>query len=290
MKQRALFLVNRQARRGAQSIEVAAQQLRRSGFELVEVPTENPLQLSEVIRAHERSVDLVIVGGGDGTLNAAIAGVVDTQLPLGILPLGTANDLARTLGIPTNIDLACATIAGREMKRIDLGWVNGHYFFNVASFGLSVAITDRLTKQTKRRWGVMAYGVAAIQALWKSRPFRATIRSGNRVERVKTIQVTVGNGVYYGGGLAVADDASIADDRLDLYSLEIDHFWRWLHLLPAMYRGRHHLYPYVHAQQGKEFFIDCNRSLSINTDGEIKTQTPAHFKVISKAISVLVPE
>jgi diacylglycerol kinase family enzyme len=102
--------------------------------------------------------------------------------------------------------------------------------------------------------------------------------------------VTVGNGVYYGGGLAVADDASIADNRLDLYSLEIDHFWRWISLLPAMYRGRHHLYPYVHAQQGQEFFIDCNRSLSINTDGEINTQTPAHFKVISKAISVLVPE
>jgi diacylglycerol kinase (ATP) len=290
MKQRALFLVNRQARRGAQNIEFAAQQLRRSGFELVEVPTENPLQLSEVIRAHERTVDLVIVGGGDGTLNAAIAGVMDTQLPLGILPLGTANDLARTLGIPTNIDLACATIAGRQMKRIDLGWVNGHYFFNVASLGLSVAITNRLTKQTKRRWGVMAYAVAAIQALWKSRPFTATIRSGDRVERVRTIQVTVGNGVYYGGGLAVADDASISDDRLDLYSLEIDGFWRWLHVLPAMYQGRHHLYPYVHAQQGQEFFIDCSRSLSINTDGEINTQTPAHFKVIPKAISVLVPE
>ena len=290
MKQRALFLVNRQARRGAENIELAAQKLRRSGFELVEVPTENPLQLSEVIRAHERSVDLVIVGGGDGTLNAAIGGLVDTQLPLGILPLGTANDLARTLGIPTNINLACGTIAGRQMKRIDLGWVNGHYFFNVASFGLSVAITDRLTQQSKRRWGVMAYGVAAIQALCQSRPFKVMIRSGDRVERVRTIQVTVGNGVYYGGGLAVADDASIADERLDLYSLEIDHFWRWINLLPAMYRGRHHLYPYVHAQQGQEFFIDCNRSLSINTDGEIKTQTPAHFKVISKAISVLVPE
>jgi diacylglycerol kinase (ATP) len=153
MKQRALFLVNRQARRGAQNIEAAAQKLRRSGFDLVEVPTEHPLQLSEVIRAHGRSVDLVIVGGGDGTLNAAIAGVVDTQLPLGILLLGTANDLARTLGIPTNIDLACGTIAGREIKRIDVGWVNGYYFFNVASFGLSAEITDRLTKQAKRRWG-----------------------------------------------------------------------------------------------------------------------------------------
>ncbi len=290
MKQRALFIVNRQARRGAQNIDFAMQQLRRSGFELIEPAIEHSNQISDSISAHQGLVDLVIVGGGDGTLNAAIAGLVETQLPLGILPLGTANDLARTLGIPTSINMACQVIAGREMKRIDLGSVNGHYFFNVASFGLSVDITERLTRQAKRRWGVFAYGVAAMQAIWASRPFTVTIRSGEQVDQVKTIQVAVGNGLYYGGGLAVAHDASIADDRLDLYSLEIDHIWQWMKLLPAMYKGRHHLSPYVYAQQGQEFWVETKRSFSINTDGELTTQTPAHFKVVSKAISVIVPD
>jgi diacylglycerol kinase (ATP) len=289
MKQRALFLVNRQARRGSQNIDFAVQQLRRSGFELIEPMIEDSSQISNAIVAHQGLVDLVIVGGGDGTLNGAVRGLVETQLPLGILPLGTANDLARTLGIPSNVNLACQVIAGREMKRIDLGSVNGHYFFNVASFGLSVEITERLTREAKRRWGVFAYAVAALQAIGASRPFTAIIRSQAGEEKVKTIQVSVGNGLYYGGGLAVAHDASIEDERLDLYSLEIAHFWKWVKLLPAMYKGRHHLYPYVYAQEGREFWVETKRSFSINTDGELTTQTPAHFKVVPQAIAVIVP-
>ncbi|MHC5722287.1 MAG: diacylglycerol kinase family protein, partial [Nostoc sp.] len=91
--------------------------------------------------------ELVIIGGGDGTLNAAVDALVDTQLPLGILPLGTANDLARTLEIPNSLSEACKIIAYRNLHRIDLGWVNGKHFFNVASLGLSVKITERLTKE-----------------------------------------------------------------------------------------------------------------------------------------------
>lgn len=289
IKQRALLLVNRQARRGQQNITVAIQQLTRLGFDLIEETTAHPDQLSELIRQHHDRVDLVIIGGGDGTLNAAIAGLIDTQLPLGILPLGTANDLARTLNIPTHIPTACAVIAARNVDQIDIGQVNDRYFFNVASFGLSVEITQRLTQQAKRRWGIFAYGFAAIQALWSSRPFSAEIHAEDGVTRVKTIHVAVGNGLYYGGGLAVAQDASIHDDRLDLYSLEINHWWHLLRLLPNLYRGRHHILPFVHSQQGRSFTIITSRPRPINTDGEITTTTPAHFKVHPKALRILLP-
>ena len=289
IKQRALLLVNRQARRGQQNITIAIEQLTRLGFELVEETTAHPDQLSELIRQHHDRVDLVIIGGGDGTLNAAIAGLIDTQLPLGILPLGTANDLARTLNIPTHIPTACAVIAGRNVDRIDIGQVNDCYFFNVASFGLSVEITQRLTQQSKRRWGIFAYGFAAIQALWKSRPFTAEIHTEDGITTVKTIHVAVGNGLYYGGGLAVAQGATIHDDRLDLYSLEINRWWHLLRLLPNLYRGRHHILPFVHSQQGRAFTITTSRPRPINTDGEITTATPAHFKVLPQAIRVLLP-
>jgi diacylglycerol kinase (ATP) len=293
MKQRALLLVNRQSRRGQQNIKLAIQQLTQFGFDLIEETTEHPEQLSSVIRDYYDRVDLVIIGGGDGTLNAAIPGLLDTQLPLGILPLGTANDLARTLKIPANIPEACQIIARRNVDRIDLGQVNDRYFFNVASFGLSVDITERLTQQAKRRWGVLAYGFAALQALWQSRPFTAEIHTGTDlntvITTVKTIQVAVGNGLYYGGGLAVAQDATIHDERLDLYSLEISRWWQSIKLLPALYKGRHHLLQFVHAQQGSEFTIITHRPYPINTDGEITTTTPAHFKVLPKALPVLLP-
>jgi diacylglycerol kinase (ATP) len=289
MKQRALLLVNRHARRGQQNIDLAIGHLKRLGFELLEETTEHPGQLSQVIRDYHDRVDLVIIGGGDGTLNAAIGGLLDTQLPLGILPLGTANDLARTLKIPNGMLEACQVIASRNVSRIDLGKVNDRYFFNVASFGLSVDITQRLTQQAKRRWGVLAYAIAALSALWQSRPFRAEIHAGDQITQVKAIQVAVGNGLYYGGGLAVAQGATIDDERLDLYSLEVSRWWHLIKLIPAMYQGRHHLLKYVHSQQGSEFTVITRRPYPINTDGEITTETPAHFQVIPKAIAVLLP-
>ncbi|MCU0552459.1 MAG: lipid kinase [Leptolyngbya sp. Prado105] len=289
MVHRALLLVNRNARKGQQQLEAAIAQLQSLGFELIEASSDRPDLLPQVIREHRDRVDLVIVGGGDGTLNAAVAGIVETQLPLGILPLGTANDLARTLGIPSTLPEACQVVAGQKIEHIDLGWVNGQYFFNVASLGLSVQITRGLTKSVKRRWGVLAYAATALKVLWKSRRFKAEIIINGRSQKVKTIQIAVGNGRYYGGGMTVAEDAAINDGRLDLYSLEIDHWWQMLAVLPALRRGTQTRSSWVQTWEGQEFYVYCPKAKSINTDGEITTSTPAHFKVIPKALPVLVP-
>jgi YegS/Rv2252/BmrU family lipid kinase len=259
------------------------------GFELLEESTEKPQQLPDIIRSYRDRVDLVIIGGGDGTLNAAVEGLVDTQLPLGILPLGTANDLARTLKIPQSIPEACQVIALGHSQRIDLGQVNHKHFFNVASLGLSVQITRQLDKQAKRRWGVLAYAVTALQVVWKARPFRAEIRLGKDSIPVRTVQITIGNGRYYGGGMTVADDAAIDDERLDLYSLEYRHWWQIVALLPAMRQGSQAEWSGVRALQGKEFEIHTRKPHAINADGEIVTYTPAKFRLIPKAVAVFVP-
>lgn len=286
---RALLLVNRYARRGKEVLDAAIAQLQALDFELLEESTDNPKQLSDLIRKYRDRVDLVIIGGGDGTLNAAIAGLVDSKLPLGILPLGTANDLARTLGIPETLPEACQIIADGKHHAIDVGWVNEKYFFNVASMGLSVDITRKLTKRAKKQWGVFAYAATALQVLINSRRFSAEIRTDDRSEMVKTVQIAVGNGRYYGGGMAVAEDATIDDERLDLYSLEIEHWWQMLLVLPTMRRGTQHKSNWVQTWQGKEFFVYTRKPRAINTDGEITTYTPAHFRLIPKALTVFVP-
>ncbi len=283
------MLVNRQSRRGKQSLSQATEQLRQLGLELVEESTGDPERLSEVICQYRDKVDLVIVGGGDGTLNAAAAGLVEAQLPLGIIPLGTANDLARTLGIPTSISEACTIIATGQKLPIDLGWVNGKYFFNVASFGLSTRITQQLTKSAKKRWGILAYAATALQVLWQTRPFWAEIRLNGESVRVKTVQISVGNGRFYGGGTPIAHDATINDQLLNLYSLEIQHWWQIIPILPAMSRGRQATWPSVVAREAQEIEVFTRRPQQINTDGEITTQTPAHFRVVPQALSVMVP-
>ncbi len=286
---RALLLVNRHSRQGEKCLPQAIRCLEQLGIELIKESTDHPHHLTELIHQYKYQVDLVIVGGGDGTLNAAVDGLVETQLPMGILPLGTANDLARTLGIPNSLPEACKIIANGEVRRIDLGWVNGKHFFNVASLGLSVKITQRLTKEVKRRWGVLAYAATALQVIWESRPFSAQIHANGKSISVKTVQIAVGNGRYYGGGMAVVHDATIDDQRLDLYSLEIKHWWQIIPLLPAMRNGRHIHWREVRALNGQEFHVETRKPRPINTDGEITTYTPAHFRVIPQALEVLVP-
>ncbi|MFH7028624.1 MAG: lipid kinase [Heteroscytonema crispum UTEX LB 1556] len=290
MSSRALLLVNRHSRQGQQRLSEAMRYLNELGFDLIEESCEHPKHLPALIQRYKHEVDLVIVGGGDGTLNAVVDGLVGTKLPLGILPLGTANDLARTLGIPNSLPEACKIIANGQLRRIDLGWVNGKHFFNVASLGLSVKITQRLTKEVKRRWGILAYAATALQVIWESRPFSAEIRLNGKSIKVKTVQIAVGNGRYYGGGMAVVHDATIDDQRLDLYSLEIRHWWQIIPLLPAMRGGRHINSPNVRALRGQEIEVYTRKPRPINTDGEITTYTPARFRVIPQALSVLVPD
>ncbi|MBD2180524.1 lipid kinase [Planktothrix sp. FACHB-1355] len=289
MNRRALLLVNRHSRRGQQNLSQAIEQLQALGFQLFEESTEQPKHLPKLIHKYCDRVDLAIVGGGDGTLNAAADALLETQLPLGILPLGTANDLARTLGIPPNLPEACQIIADGHIQRIDLGWVNGKHFFNVASLGLSVKITEQLTKEVKQRWGKLAYAATASQAIWQARPFWAHIRQGDETIRVKTVQIAVGNGRYYGGGMLVRDDAKIDDQRLDLYSLEIQHWWQLLLQLLALSLGQHPQWLGVRTLEGEEFEVITVKPRPINTDGELTTYTPAKFRLIPQALPVFVP-
>ncbi len=289
MKRRALLLVNHHARQGQKRLPEVMSCLVQQGFEIITASAENPQDFSEIIQRYQHQVDLVIIGGGDGTLNAAVDTLVKTQLPLGILPLGTANDLARTLGIPNSLPEACKVIAKGDIRRIDLGRVNDKYFFNVASLGLSVKITQRLTKKAKRRWGIFAYALTALQVILESRPFTAEICINNTSIRAKTVQIAVGNGRYYGGGMAVVHDATIDDQRLDLYSLEIKHWWEIIPLLPAMRQGRHTNSQRVRTLHGQDIKVYTRKERPINTDGEITTHTPAHFRVVPKALAVFVP-
>ncbi|PSP19070.1 MAG: lipid kinase [Cyanobacteria bacterium QS_8_64_29] len=286
---RALLLLNRHARQGNRYRHEVIERLQALGLELALEQFERPQQLASTIRAYRDRVDRVIVGGGDGTLNAAVEGILEAQLPLGILPLGTANDLARTLGIPATLAAACDIAANGRIQYIDLGRVNGKHFFNVASLGLSVRVAQRMSKQAKRRWGVLAYLATAARILARSRPFRAKIYAGGESLFVRTAQIAVGNGRHYGGGMTVVSDAQIDDGRLDCYSLEIRHWWQMLRLLPALRYGTLFERPEVRVLHGTEFKVYTRRPRSINTDGEITARTPAQFHLVPQALPVLVP-
>lgn len=291
MGQTALLLVNQHARRGRSDLSEALACLKESGLRLIEESVEKSWDLADTIRQYRDRVDRVIVAGGDGTLNWAIEGLLDVQLPLGILPLGTANDLARTLGIPLTLPAACQVIVQGKEARIDLGWVNDRYFFNTGSMGLTVQISRQLSREVKHRWGVLAYGAAGLQVLRTSQPFWAELRvDGSPARRIRSVLIVVANGRYWGGQLTIAQNASITDQKLHVCSLNIEHWWQIVPVLPTLWSGNYSgEVEWVEGFECQEVEIRTLSSLDINTDGESTTSTPAHFRVVPNALSVLVP-
>jgi len=285
-----LLLINLYSKQGLLRFGEVVASFNDLGMQYIISQIKETEDFARCIRRYQDKVSAVVIGGGDGTLNVAVDALVETGLPLGILPLGTANDLVRTLNLPRTLPEACAVIAQGHRKPIDLGRVNGKYFFNVASCGLSIKITQELSGGMKRRWGVLAYAIAALRAIATTRRFTAVIQvdGGAEITR-RSLQIAVGNGRYYGGGLTIAHDAEIDDERLDLYSLEMPHWWHLLFLLPALRTGRFSDRIGISRWEGKQIKLWTRQPKRINTDGEITTTTPALFELCPKALEVFVP-
>jgi diacylglycerol kinase (ATP) len=286
---RALLIVNRRSRGGDGDLSVAVAALRAHGLRLQEQSFEQPGEIDRTIRSAAGQVDLVILAGGDGTMNAAADALFDCGLPFGILPTGTANDLARTLDIPSDLAAAAAVIGAGRRQRIDLGRVNGKHYFNAASIGLSAEVTRHHTVERKRRYWLFAYVLSLRDAYRTTRPFRARLRCDGRSVRLRAIQITVGNGRHYGGGMTVDENAAIDDGWLNVYCLRPGSFWSLLALFPALRLGRLRRRESVHVLRGRTIEVHTRRKLPINTDGELTAHTPAEFRVLPGALTVFVP-
>ncbi|WP_163272845.1 lipid kinase [Chelativorans alearense] len=286
---RALLLVNAKARRGRESVDPVIGRLQTGGLAVTVEPFEALPEIARDIVRLRAMADLVIVCGGDGSVSSAAMAAMESGLPMGIIPMGTANDLARTLEIPLDLLRAADVIAEGHARPIDVGTVNGHAFFNVASIGLSTELAEGLDPALKRHFGRLGYALAAIRVLTKASRFRARITEKGMMTEVETYQIAVGNGRHYGGGNVVEETAEIDDGHLDLYSLEMSNLWKLALMLRSFRSGRHGAWQEVRTARCVEFDIETKKPLPVNADGEIVTATPAHFKVHPKAISVFTP-
>jgi len=288
-RRRVLFLRNPRARNGDQQAELARQGLTAAGLEIVEEVTAEADCFREAVDRMRKQVDVVVVGGGDGTINAAAPALIGLGVPLGVLPMGTANDLARSLAIPQALEEACQVIAQGQERAIDIGMVNGHYFFNAAGVGLSGEVTRKLDREGKRRWGVLSYAKATLDAWRESDVFAAHIRVNGEEMFVKSLQIMVGNGRHYGGGMTIAEDATIDDGLLNVYSIEPVPLLRLAGIAPLLRRGSHDRSDAVMVVSTQELELVTDRPIPVNADGEMVGTTPARFSVVPGALRVLVP-
>jgi YegS/Rv2252/BmrU family lipid kinase len=263
--------------------------LRERGVEIVPLSCTDLKQQLAAIKACATEADCLIAGGGDGTMNALAPLLMETGLPLGIVPMGTANDLARTLGIPAKVDEAVDIILQGRRRRIDLGEVNGRLFFNVAHVGLGVNVTRQVSSATKKRWGFLSYVRALPGMIRSARPFTARVICDGRERTLRTLQIAVGNGRHYGGGMTIVEHACIDDGLLAFYCVRPARLWELIRLAPLLKSGRFGGTEHVVCDTGHSIELRTRRPMPVTADGELVSQTPAKFTVHRNAVEVFVP-
>ena len=286
---RILLAVNAHARRGSGPVDAAVAVFRRAGFDVLHETVSRSNGVPALVREHAASVDAIVLGGGDGTVNSAARDLLAAGRPVGILPLGTANDLARSVRLPLDLEGAAEVIVAGHQRRVDVGEVNGELFFNVAHIGLGAALEDNISTSLKQRFGPFGYTVAAAVALARLRPFRATITAGDGQHRFAGFSITVGNGRYFGGNGTVADDAEIDDGLLHLFALATKNPLRLAAMLPSIMTGRQGTWEGVRTLKAPAFEIRTGRPMKIRADGKMIGETPASLRVHPSALAVFAP-
>jgi diacylglycerol kinase family enzyme len=211
---RAVLVVNAHSRRGRRLYDGARQRLLAAGFPLLGAyPVDRPGELEKTLAAAiDAGPDLLVAGGGDGTISTAARLLAHRDIALGLLPLGTTNNFARTAGVPLRLDEAVATLTGGKVIDVDLGLAGDMPFTNHVGVGLSADVMAKAPRPLKRATGRLAYPITAVALLTRHRPLRAVVRADGRRHEFVTHQLYVANGGYHAGRPITAD--ADADDRL----------------------------------------------------------------------------
>ncbi|WP_258341885.1 lipid kinase [Saccharopolyspora gregorii] len=292
---KAALIVNAQSRSGARACSHAEDLLRALDVPLHAVhPLRDASRLVEVVEGVvEDGHDLVVLGGGDGTVSSVVDVLAHREVPMGLLPLGTANDFARTMHIPADLDGACRTIARGHVVDVDLGRCGGNFYVNRASAGLGAAVAQHMSPVLKRRVGPLAYPVATARALRRHRPFAATLEfpDGDHatMELTDLLQISVANGRYFGGGQLAAADAGIDDAMLDVSVLHNGSPLRLLSMARELRTGSTTDSSLVTHVRTGSVVVNTDEELPINVDGELVANTPQRFSVARNALHVVAP-
>ena len=246
--------------------------------------------LKALLKTHGPEADRIVIGGGDGTLSKALPALLRLKKPLAVLPLGTANDFARTLGLPDDpLKAAEIALGGREHK-IDVGLANGRPYLNVASVGGASEVIKRQSKTLKQTWRVFAYAISLMQATRRLQPFFVDLEIDDTPRWSAAVyQVSVGNGRYHGGGLTVAEDAAIDDGKLDLYVVHPGTFWQLFACLTHLRFGLMKKPKVLDRHTAVKVKLTTPRPRAVDVDGRVATKTPAEFTLKHKALKVVVP-
>jgi YegS/Rv2252/BmrU family lipid kinase len=243
--------------------------------------------IERALRAGEAD-EIPVVVSGDGLIGAIGGALAGSEIPLGIVPGGRGNDLARGLGIPSEPEAVVSMLAAGQTRRIDVGEVNGKRFLGIVSVGFD-SEANRLANETKWLRGNLVYAYAGLRTLVGWKPARFTIRVGERRERFTGYSVSVANNKAFGGGMFIAPDADLSDGEFDVVTVGEHGKLRSLAILPKVFKGTHVEEDEVRIFRASRLELSASRPFPVYADGEHLTDLPATLRVLPRALSAIVP-
>lgn len=290
LPKQAILIVNAMSRKGADAFEDARTKLVKAGVALIDaVAVTEPDKMDGIVKDAIQRAPMVIVGGGDGSLSSNVDHFVGTDTVFAVLPLGTANSFARTLGLPLEIDGAVEVIAHGRRRRIDLGIIDGDYFANAAALGLSPLIADTVPHALKRYLGMVGYLMWAVRVAFRFRPFRlrVTLDDGT-VEKSWATEARIANGRFH-GGVELVEDQSLDSGEMVIQAVTGKSLfglaWSWFATLFKL-RSRAQT---TTEWRGRKMRLEARPAQKISIDGEIAAKTPVMVEVARGAIEVAAP-
>ena len=275
--------------RAARLLPRAERALRELAVDFHTEVTRDLEHARQLTRRAAQAGEPVVALGGDGLIGCVVG--VLREFPgsvLGILPGGRGNDTARMLGIPRDLDAACAVVARGVERDLDIGDVDGRSFIGIASLGLD-ADANRFANTAPAWLGQLVYVYGVLRALAGWRHARFELQLDDEPLSCTGYSVAACNSGYYGGGMHLAPDAEIDDGLLDVVLIGAHPKHRMVVTLPKVFRGAHVDHPAVRVLRGAELRVDADRPLVVYADGDPIGATPATIRVVPRALRVLVP-
>jgi len=242
--------------------------------------------------AAEGGCDLVVAVGGDGTVNEVINGLTGLGVPLGILPLGSVNVLARELRIPLNLRRAAQVLVEGTVRNIDLGMAMGRYFTLMAGFGFDAEVVSSVHPPVKDIIGPSAYVFKSLEALTYYHATDMTIEMDGRIYKTKAFTVIIGNSSMYAYPLKITPHACMDDGLLDICVFErpITDRIGFLHQLVDIFRKRHLHHPDVQYFRARHVVIRSEPEILMQLDGDLFGNTPAEVSIVPGVLPLMVPQ
>jgi diacylglycerol kinase (ATP) len=289
---RIIILLNPTAKRGKarRLLERALQVFRQHKVQFEVRESQSSQHLTELARgAREEKPDLIVSAGGDGTHHYVINGLFGSEVPLGFLPMGTGNDIAKGVGMPMDVRAAAVALLKGQVREIDLAQAGTAVYACIAGVGFDSTVTHYANEHARWLSGSLAYTWSLLCCLGEYRPQRLEVIADGESFSQDVVFAVVGNNATYGGGIRLAPRAKLDDGLLDIciipYMSRLELLW-WV---PRAYRGEHLHHPRIKYLQARKITLRAASRMELFGDGEFLQELPAAIEVVPRALRVLAP-